>query len=153
MNHAIDKTKARSRHASKAADSEAVLLPYNVLKSFLITVGIGAASILIAAMVAYFASDPNPLIAPLGLLSAALTATLGGYVTTRIHGHSALLGGLINGCLFTALMLFLSPIAKTHASGYSAFLSAVLHVAFLLLSITGAYLGLQTKPKKRKKRK
>ena len=153
MNHAINQARSRSRHSQKGAESDAILHPRNILKSFFLTIGIGAASVLVSAMIAYFSDDPNRLILPLGLLASFFTALLGGYAATRIHKHSALLGGMINGCLFTALMMLLSPIAKGYASSYSAPLSATLHIGFLLLSVVGAYLGLHKRPKKRKRRK
>ena len=153
MNHEISKARIRSRHSQKGAGSDALLHPRNIIKSFFVTVGIGAANVLVAAMIVYFSANPNRLILPLGLLASFFTALLGGYATTRIHKHSALLGGMINGCLFTALMMLLSPIAKDYASGYSAPLSAALHIGFLLLSVVGAYLGLHKRPKKHKRRK
>lgn len=118
-------------------------------KSLLITLGIGILLTLIASLIAYFSPDPNALIRPLGICAAALTALFGGFAAVRIHGHEALLCGILNGSVFMGLMILVSLFFKAEASGYAAWLSCLLHAGFVLLSIAGAYLGLKRKTRKR----
>ena len=139
-------------HAQKN-DETATLWARHLGKSLMISIGIGAFLLMIAALIAYFSPDPNRLILPLGLVTAGLTAFFGGLVTVRIHGHSALMCGLLNGSLMTVLMLLVSLFFTSVGMGYAAWLSCLLHSAFLLLSVAGAYLGLKRNRTPRKKRK
>ena len=115
------------RHFSKS-------LSITALSALLLTLG--------SALIAYFTPDPAALARPLGLACAALTAGIGGFVTVRIHRHAALFCGLLNGSLATALMMLLSLFFTSHASGYSAGISALVHTSFILFSVAGAFLGL-----------
>ena len=143
-----------SAHAArrKASDEHSPTLVLQGLgKSLLITVAIGAALTLTASLVAYFYVDPDLLIRPLALLASALTALLGGFTAAKINRESALLCGFLNGGAFTCLAILLSLFFKAYASGYAAWISAILHAAFLLLSVLGACLGQKKAPKKRRR--
>lgn len=145
-------TQGRHPQKSARANDATALLPSKLLQSFLFTLALGVALLLILSLIAYFCADPLSLIRPLALTGAALTALAGGFLTVRVNGHSALLCGLINGSLLTLLMLILSLFFGDVASGYSTPVSALLHIAFLLLSVAGAFLGLKKPHKKRKRR-
>ncbi len=121
-------------------------------KSVLITALAGIISMLLFSLIAYFTPDPNRFTLPFGLAASAITALIGGFVALRIHGHSALLCGLLNGTVFTALMMLISLFFTAHSSSHSGMMSFLLHAAFLLLSVAGAYLGL-SKSQKRKSRR
>lgn len=140
----------RKPHAQKEEDSPALLVKH-IGKSMLITAGAGILLTLICSLAAYFYSDPDKLIRPLALVSCGMTALIGGFGAVRIHGHSALVCGLLNGSLMTAAMLLVSLFFTAHASGYSAGIACLLHAAFFLLSVAGAYIGLRRKPKKKKR--
>ena len=154
MSKLHQKTKKRGNQTAKRAENEEnspVLMGKHLLKSVSITLLISMALLLASSLAAYFSKDPASLIPPLGVLSSLVAAFLGGLVAVRIHGHSALLCGLGNGMLLSALMLLVSLFFTPFASGYSALLSCVLHVAFLLLSVLGGYVGMKRgKPKKKK---
>ena len=135
------------RNTAPPTEDSFALWVRHLLKSLLLTLGIGIASTLICSLGAYFYPDPNRLTLPLGLAASGLTAFLGGMITSRIHRHSALLCGLLSGSLFNALMMLLSLCFASEAQGYTALISALLHAGFLLLSVAGAYLGL---PKSKK---
>lgn len=141
----------RSAHSAPEEETPA-LWAKHLGKSLLATFCFGVVFTLAGALCAYFYPDPDRLIMPLSLCASALTALCGGFVTVKIHGHSALLCGLLNGTLFTVLMLAASLFFRTHASGYSAGISCLLHTGFLLCSVAGAYLGLKKRKKKTKKR-
>lgn len=122
-------------------------------KSLLISVGTGFLLTLVGSLGAYFYVDPDQLIPGIALFAAAITALIGGFSAVRIHGHSALLCGALNGLSMIALMMLLSLFFVPFASGYSAAISALLHVCYPLLSIAGAYLGLKKPQQKKKKRR
>ena len=134
-----------AKHLPKGSpDAGDALLPH-ILKGLLITAGVGGLLIVTASLIACFDADPQRLTAPLGLAASALTALAGGWITVRIHKRSALLCGLCNAALLSALMLLLSLLMIDRASGYPGWLSCLLHLGFALLSVLGAFLGLPSK--------
>lgn len=152
MNQTARKHPSRNHSTKRAADPSPSILPSKVLRAWLLTVAVGLASILLSALIAYFCTDPAPLLPALGLLSSALTAFLGGWIAGKLHGHAFLTVGLLNGVAMTVIMLPLSLLFVNDASNYAGWLSAVIHTAFLLFSALGGLAA--SKPvKKRKKRK
>lgn len=157
MNHATRQRERQARpvpkpknraHAQPEEDSLALWVRH-LGKSLVITLIAGTALLLIGSLIAYFTPDSNTLIRPIGMVAAALTALIGGFAALRIHRHAALMCGLLNGSLTTALMILVSLFFKDYSSGYSTGISCLLHTAFLLLSVAGAYLGLKRKPKRK----
>ncbi len=148
---AYKKSKARRTRASGEVKST---LPSarHILKSMAITLGVGLLLLLSLSLALYFSPSPSPMIQPAGLVAAALTALIGGFAASRIHGQSALLCGLINGAGLMAIMLLLSLFFAKHASAYSAAISCLLHACVPVLSVAGAYLGLRRAPKKKKRK-
>ena len=138
--------------STQAVETTPSLFFRHLGKSVLITFAAGALLLLLASLVAYFYKDPDALIAPLALMASALTALIGGFAAVRIHGHAALFCGLCNGCASMALMILASLFLKAYASGYSPGIALLFHLLFLLLSVAGAYLGLQRARPKSKKR-
>ena len=152
MKKSTKKYQARAHTTSGAEADSPSLLALHIGKSLLITVLSGGLLTLVCSLAAYFYADPDQLILPLALAACGLSAMIGGFAAVRLHGHGALLCGSLNGLAATALMILVSLFLKPYAFGYSAAVSCILHVAFLALSIAGAYLGLR-RPQKRKKRK
>ena len=152
----MKRTKSKhptKKHATRrtAQDCDAIS-PSKVCKAMLLTVAVGIALLLPASLLAYFYKDPTSLIPVCGLGASALTAFFGGMIAGRIHRHSLLTVGLLNGILITLLMLVLSLFFQKQSSHYPGWASALLHASFLILSAFGA---LTTPAKKagRKKRK
>ena len=145
------RTAKKSSHSAKRharqQDTTQQLTPRLLLKGSAITLGIGFVMTVITALIAYFSADPNTLIQPLAWGASAITALMGGFVTARIHRHSALICGLFSGGIMTCVMILASLFLKSYATGYSTLISTLLHTAFILLSIIGAFLGLK-QPKK-----
>lgn len=112
-----------------------------ILRSYLITLALGAGLLLIASLAVSFHPDPDSLIRPLAYLSLALTGLLGGYLSGRIHGKAPLTAGGVNGLLLLLLMLPVSFGFRSMTAGYSPLLSLALHGAVLLLSALGAIAG------------
>ncbi|MBQ8440059.1 MAG: TIGR04086 family membrane protein [Clostridia bacterium] len=140
------KTAAR---ATVAEEDSPALWVKHLGKSLLFTVLSGFGILLILSLIAYFYKDPNALILPLALAGAALTAFLGGIWAVRIHGHSALICGLLNGCLLMGLMMLLSLFFTDRGAGYSTGIACLLHAGVPFLSVLGAYSGLRRSPKKK----
>lgn len=146
--HAHQKPARRTqKKVNRSHDNEQSLQFGTLFKGTAITLGIGMALTVITSLIAYFSADPNLLIRPLGLTAAAMTALIGGFVTIRLHGHSALLCGLFNGGMLTCAMILASLFLKAYASGYSTLVSTLLHTALILFSVAGAFLGM-SRPKK-----
>ncbi len=135
-----------SARRSSPTDSQGVLFSIETLRAFLITLAIGAGSILLLSLAAYFYPDPDRITLPLGLIAAALTSFLGGVVAKKRTGIAPALCGLVNGMLLMGLMILLSFFCLPLSHGYSALISTLLHTAVLVLSVLGALAGAQ-KPK------
>lgn len=139
----------RRATGERQADGSAQLSG-KVLKSFLFTLALGIGLLLLASLAVYFLPNPSPVIRPLGIAIAALTALGGGFLSGRIHGQNPTLCGLCNGTLLLALLLLLSLFFRSLTAGYSLWLAAALHTMIPLLSILGAILGTHQKPKPKK---
>ncbi len=147
-------TKKRRTHRQPTRkQTDKPTLSFSLLgKSLLITVCIGLGLILLSSLCVYFLADPAAWIPPASLTASALTAFLGGVIAVRLHGHSALLCGLCNGAMLTAIMLPLSLLLRSYASGLDAWVSWGMHALLLLLSVAGAAIGLQRPRRIRRKR-
>ncbi len=135
-------THRPSKKSAPEADSPASFVRH-VGKSLLLTAALALALALIASLAAYFSPDPDSLTGPLGIVCAALTAFFGGVIAIRIHGHSALLCGLCNGSALMLFMILASLFFRTYASSYATWLSCLLHVGYLLLSVAGSFVGMK----------
>ncbi len=122
-------------------------------KSMAIAIATGVASLLLFSLLLYFSADPAPFILPAGLVCAALTAFVGGFAAGKTNRENAALAGLLCGSILMALMLLLSLFFGARASGYAAWIAALLHIAFLALSLLGATFGGKQKVKKKKHRR
>ncbi len=136
-------TAHRSPHTDQ---KQGALFSLETLRAFLITLAIGAGSILLLSLAAYFYPDPDRIILPLGYLSLALTSFLGGVVAKKRTGGAPALCGLVNGMLLMGLMILLSFFFLPLSHNYSALISTLLHAAVLILSVLGALAG-SPKPK------
>ena len=152
----MNKTKPIKRKAvtrsTSAEDDSLSLWVKHLGKSLLFTVLSGFVILLILSLIAYFYKDPNTLILPLALAGAAITAFLGGIWAVRIHGRSALICGLLNGCLFMGTMMLLSLFFTDRGAGYSTGVACLLHAGVPLFSVLGAYSGLRRSPKKKSRK-
>ena len=143
-----------SVHASKNAPVKGMSsLPRDLCKSVLLTLGLGAILIFVTSLLLSFTTDPLRWAAPVGVAVSAVTAFLGGVGTIRIHKQSALLCGLCNGSICLVLLLLMSLGLREHASLSSPVHSLLLHLAFPLLSVVGAYVGRPSLNRPRKRRK
>lgn len=139
----------RRRSANPPEEDSPALWAKHLFKSLLITALAALLLTVGSALIAYFSADPAALVRPLGLITAALTAVIGGFAAVRIHRRAALFCGLLNGSLATALMILVSLFFTGHSSGYSAGISALLHTAFILFSVMGSFLGLPKEGKRK----
>ena len=154
MNSTLSRKRTkRARTSKNTAEDSPALLMRNAAKSLALTVLFSLVLLLALSLGLYFSPNPNPLIAPMGIAAACVSATVGGMIAAKAHRHSALLCGLLNGCGMSALMLIASLFFRSHASGYPAWLSSLLHVAFFGCSVLGAYLSSRTGTRKKRRRK
>ena len=154
MKKRVDKRRPSRAVADRASANSQKNAPSIKIacKALLFTVAIGLGILLVASLLVYFCKDPAPLLLPIGLLSSALTAFLGGMVAGRMQRHAILASGLLNGVLLCALMLLLSPALRSQAHAYSGGLSALMHTVLLLLSVLGALAAPKKATKHRKKK-
>lgn len=133
----------RKVHAKRPSPEESSLgiWTLHLGKSLLITLAVGLGILLTLSLFAYFYTDPNTLILPLALSGAGLTALISGIITVKIHGHSALICGLLSGCLLLCVMMLLSLFFTNDGTGYSTGISCLLHAGIPILSVIGAYWG------------
>ena len=153
----ITKPYKRPRE-QKGAVTERERFFKGTLGTLLLTLAVGGGLLLLSSLILVFVPDPLSLALPAGIICSALTAFVGGYFATRIYHLSALSAGLINGILLTILSLLFSLLfaknAECYATGYSAAVSALLHIGMVGLSIGGAFLGARERtPSKKKRRK
>ena len=147
----------RSR-APKKDLGEGELFFKSTLGTLLLTLAVAGGMRLLSSLVLLFVPDPLSLVLPAGLLTATLSALVGGYFATRIYHLPALMSGLINGILLTLLSLLFSILfsknPESYATGYSAAVSAILHAGVVGFSIGGAFLGARERmPNKKRRRK
>ena len=152
MNQTASKYHAKKKTASRPAESGDTIRTADVLRAFLLTAALGAALLLLTALLAYFCKDPAALLPVLGLASSALTAFFGGMIAGRIHRHSLLVVGLLNGIAMMLVMLPLSLLFTAQSAHYPGWASALMHTAFLILSALGALASPAKKPAKRRKK-
>ena len=152
----ISKHPPKGGSATSAKTDEMRFLK-GTLGTLLLSLAVGGGLLVLSSLVLSFVADPLSLVLITGILCAAVTAFVGGYFATRIYGLSALSGGLFNGILLTAISLLLSLLfaknAASYATGYSASISALLHMGTIGLSIGGAFVGSRTPSSNRKKRR
>lgn len=144
----VAKRKAPSRRPAPEESSPRAWI-LHLGKSLLITLSAGLGILLVFSLIAYFYTDPNPLILPLALSGAGLTALISGVITVKIHGHAALICGLLSGSLLLCIMMLLSLFFTKEGLGYSTGVSCLLHTGVPILSVIGAYLGLPKKALKK----
>ncbi|MBQ9806619.1 MAG: TIGR04086 family membrane protein [Clostridia bacterium] len=145
------KAKNGTKKSTSTTQSSLSLWISHLSKSVLIALVSGMILLLSATAAAYFTPNPSDWIPTLGLIVSALTALICGFAAAKLHGHSALLCGLYSGTLCMLLMLLASLFFKSYSTGYTAWLSCLLHAGFVLCAIGGAYIGARP-PKRRKKR-
>ena len=139
------KVPSRHRHAPRPTRGDTPTtraLGEHLLKSVAISLLTALLSLAVLSLAAYFTEDPAALLLPMGLTAAAITAFTGGFAAVRLHGKSALLCGLSNGCAMLTIMLVLSLFFGNAASAHSPLTSVLLHAGYLLLTLLGAVVAL-----------
>ena len=146
-----NKRKSGAKSTENTKESPAKLWCIHLAKALLIALVAGLFLLLVGTTTAYFTPNPTDWLTLFGLLGAALASWVCGFAMRRLHGQAALLCGLYAGTALLLLLLLGSLVFGAYTSGYSAWVSCLLHVGVLLCAIVGAYCGNRSK-KKRKKR-
>lgn len=150
--------KYKHAHEQKGGEAEGTRFLKGMLGTLLFTLAVGGGLLLLSSLILTFVTDPLSFVLPAGLICAALTAFIGGFLATRVYHLPILSSGLTLGILLTALSLLFSLLftknAAFYATGYSAAVSALLHAAVVGLAVGGAFLGGREKtPSKKRRRK
>ena len=134
--HTSPSKKRNAPHAGSAG------LALHVLKSVGISLLTALFSLFVSSVALGFSEDPASFLLPVGLLCAAITALVGGFSAVKLHKKAALICGLSNGCAMLAILLAVSLFFCGAASGYSPWISCLLHLGYLLLCVLGAFAAL-----------
>lgn len=121
------------------------------LLSLLFTVAFSFFSLSLSSIFIMRAENPSAWIRILGVLLPALSAFLGGIVSSRVKKRAGALTGLISGILFVALLFLLSVLLGEDS--FSIGKSVVLYTALLLLSVLGGTLGAHKRGRRRRKKR
>lgn len=101
-----------------------------------------ALMLFLGAMICLRSEDPNQMILPWGLGTLYLSALLGGIISVRRHGGSALLCGSVCGILLLIFFWILSIFFQENDT-FSLPISLLLRALTVLFSLLGGYLGLK----------
>lgn len=108
----------------------------------------------IVSAIAYFSPDPLGLIFPLALLALLPSNFLGGFVSAKRCGESALACGITTAAMWGTLSLIGALcLFSISPSGYTIWQSLLLHGASFGFCMLGAAAGGIKRPKSRKKRR
>ena len=108
----------------------------------------------IVSAIAYFSPDPLGLIFPLALLALLPSNFLGGFVSAKRCGESALACGITTAAMWGTLSLIGALcLFSISPSGYTIWQSLLLHGASFGFCMLGAAAGGIKRPKLRKKRR
>lgn len=136
--------KKHAGHPNSVSAESASASPFALIRSSAIgfgcTVGVGLLFLLIAALIAHTSHDPNAIAASLAYAALYTTALFAGIITVRIHGHSALLCGLISGALLLLAGLLVAACLSADPMLQSTHV-LLLRLPVPLLSVAGAYLA------------
>lgn len=153
MNARFTKRRLSTNGHARFSERIPASVPRNIFKStaqsFLIVLVLLLASAVLVAALIYSLADPNRYIAPASMSLLYIFSLLGGFLSAKRHGGSALLCGLLFAAMMLATMMLTSlffPLSLS-ADRSLAFEIGLRGIA-IALSIAGAMIG--TKPKKRK---
>ncbi len=141
----------------KRADDDSPLLKKVIFSSLL---GLGAtvlSGILLVSLVtfiAYSSSDPLSLIPPLSLLALLPSNFLGGFISAKRCGESALACGCVTASMWGILSLIGALcLISAPSSSYALWQGILLHGSSLAFCILGALAGgIKRKPSRKKRR-
>lgn len=145
----------------KTTDSKPISLLISSLIGFAISAIIALIIMLVASGVLLASEDPLSLIKPASLFILYTASFLGGFISAKITGSSAL-SGLISGLLLVIIMLIASGLSPSDETAFSPLLTTVFYALVPILSFFAALLashdfGKSKKPKfnrrKRNRRK
>ena len=144
--------RARGKRSASAQPSS-LLLIRNAAFGALVAALCSLLLLLLGAALCLLSSHPLALIRPIGLCSLFLSALVGGFVSVRRHGRSALLCGLLCGALLLLFYKGISLFADPSEALFSFSVSLILSLLVPVFSIFGAFLGNHRSQKVRRRRR
>lgn len=122
------------------------------LYGLLISLGIGLALTLLVSAILYSLDDPGRYVTPTAIIVLYVSALMGGFITAKLCGGSALLCGGLYSLMMLVLMFVVSLLfGDTYSSEYSLPLAVGLRGIALALALFGAVTGAKQPTKKRKR--
>jgi putative membrane protein (TIGR04086 family) len=141
MSHENRKPPHKKKHSAEEAASPSWLFLHAAIGAG-IALLFATAMLLVGAFLCARSSDPTKMTLPWGLGALYLSALLGGLVTTRQHGSSALLCGTLCGLLLLVFFWIVS-IFFSKSDNFSLAVSLILRLLTAIFSIFGAFLGVR----------
>lgn len=108
------------------------------ITAFLVTLAISTLTILISAVILFFAPRGAAYISVTGMVISLFSALLGGIVAGRRSRHAGMIAGLLFGILYLCVMLLLGQFFYTNAPRLKRLLGFIL---FPALALVGGGLG------------
>ena len=125
----------------------------NTLKSFLVSLGISALSLLavafVMALVAYSMENPTGNVALLSLVSLILSAIISGVVISRITGDGGTRLVALSSLALMLILLLVGLVIKRGGVSSAAFMN---YACFVGVSALAAYLGRKSENRRRRRR-
>ncbi len=150
---AMGYSERKSRKKGRSEDAPPLV---SVFKSSLMGFAAALASALVlwiaASAIAYANDDPDSVVGALGLGVIYISALIGGFVSVRQNKKDALLCGIVSGAMLALCFFVISLFFADGSSSYSFLIELILRGAMLLMSVFGAFAGLNRGNKRRRRR-
>ncbi|MBO5204305.1 MAG: TIGR04086 family membrane protein [Clostridia bacterium] len=149
MKSKIPNKKAHSSSSRATASA-------GVMRASLFGVATGTVSaiilLLICSLICMLSSDPNKLISPLSVVCNILIYFIVGFAASKKKAAAIPCGALSGGLMCIIFFLIALLLSDSISSNLSFPVELLIRLSFIVVSILGALLGVNSIPKRRKKK-
>ncbi len=112
----------------------------------------GMLLLLICSLICLFSQDPNKLISPLSVVCGILTYFIAGFAASKKKA-AAIPCGALSGVMISIVFFIISFLLNDSLSSSISFpVEMLIRTSFIVVSILGALLGVNSTPKRKKRR-
>ena len=143
--------KNKNPRSSSARSPDTIGIP--TASVFGCAVGLAAATAfaLIGSLICMFVSDPDKLITPLAFICSILVFLISGFAAAK-KKCAAIPCGLLSGAMLVSIFFIASLcMSDSLSSGYSLAVALLIRLSFLAVSVVGALIGVNSRPKRKRK--
>lgn len=112
----------------------------------------GMLLLLICSLICLFSQDPNKLISPLSVVCGILTYFIAGFAASKKKAAAIPCGALSGAMVCIVFLIIKFVLDDSLSSGISFPVEALIRVSFIIVSILGALLGVNSTSKKRRRK-